>query len=157
LTKPETLYSNFGHLFFLRWSRANLFPYIQIDGSFYGSVITTDLMSNEMKSRCKHFYAKNNRRTVQRSAPFTLQWSRLGRHRMGRFHKSFLPNLQGKYTSGVDVMITIFWDFWQFSAKKLAFFSKNNVMIKFLRNLALFWVKNANFLLNFSAKIFRKS
>jgi hypothetical protein len=36
-------------------------------------------------------------------------------------------------------------NFLQFSAKKLAFFSKTNVMIKFLHNLALFWVKNANF------------
>jgi hypothetical protein len=33
-------------------------------------------------------------------------------------------------------------DFWRFSAKKLAFFSKTNVMIKILHNLALFWVKN---------------
>jgi hypothetical protein len=32
---------------------------------------------------------------------------------------------------GVDVMITIFCDFRQFSAKKLAFFSKTNVMINF--------------------------
>jgi hypothetical protein len=39
---------------------------------------------------------------------------------------------------GVDVMITIFCDFCQFSAKKLTFFSKTNVMIKFLHNLALF-------------------
>jgi hypothetical protein len=39
---------------------------------------------------------------------------------------------------GVDVMITIFSDFCQFSAKKLAFFSKTNVMIKILHNLALF-------------------
>jgi hypothetical protein len=31
---------------------------------------------------------------------------------------------------GVDVMIAIFCDFQQFSAKKLAFFSKTNVMIK---------------------------
>jgi hypothetical protein len=31
-------------------------------------------------------------------------------------------------TPGVDVMITIFCDFCQFSAKKLAFFSKTNVM-----------------------------
>jgi hypothetical protein len=29
--------------------------------------------------------------------------------------------------------------------KKLAFFSKTNAMIKFLHNLALFWVQNANF------------
>jgi hypothetical protein len=35
---------------------------------------------------------------------------------------------------GVDVMITIFSDFCQFSAKILAFFSKTNVMIKFLQN-----------------------
>jgi hypothetical protein len=40
--------------------------------------------------------------------------------------------------SGVDVMITIFCDFCQFSVKKLAFFSKTNVMIQFLHNLALF-------------------
>jgi hypothetical protein len=50
---------------------------------------------------------------------------------------------------GVDVMITIFCDFRQFSAKKLAFFSKTNVMIKILHNLALFWVKNANFFAEF--------
>jgi hypothetical protein len=37
---------------------------------------------------------------------------------------------------GVDVMIKIFWEFRQFSAKKLAIFSKTNVMIKFLNNLA---------------------
>jgi hypothetical protein len=60
--------------------------------------------------------------------------------------------------SGVDVMITIFCDFRQFSAKKLAFFSKTNVMIQFLHNLALFWVKNANFFCwIFSSKIFLKS
>jgi hypothetical protein len=47
---------------------------------------------------------------------------------------------------------TIFYDFRQFSAKTLAFFSKNYVMIKILHNLALLWVKNANFLLKFSAK-----
>jgi hypothetical protein len=41
-------------------------------------------------------------------------------------------------------MITIFCNFSQFSAKKLAFFSKTNVMIKILHNLVLFWVKNDN-------------
>jgi hypothetical protein len=40
---------------------------------------------------------------------------------------------------GADVMITIFCDFFQFWAKKLAFFSKTNVMIQFLHNLASFW------------------
>jgi hypothetical protein len=50
---------------------------------------------------------------------------------------------------GVEVMITIFCDFQQFSAKKLAFLSKNNVMIQILHNLALFRVKNANFFAEF--------
>jgi hypothetical protein len=38
------------------------------------------------------------------------------------------------YLPGVDVMITIFCDFCQFTEKKLAFFSKTNVMIKFIHN-----------------------
>jgi hypothetical protein len=38
----------------------------------------------------------------------------------------------------VDVMITIFCDFCQFSAKKLAFFLYANVMINFFQNLALY-------------------
>jgi hypothetical protein len=43
----------------------------------------------------------------------------------------------------------------QFSAifdnfgEKLAFFSKTNVMIKILHNLALFWVENANLFAEF--------
>jgi hypothetical protein len=39
---------------------------------------------------------------------------------------------------GVDVMITIFCDFCQFSAKKMAFFLNTNVMINFFQNLALY-------------------
>jgi hypothetical protein len=50
---------------------------------------------------------------------------------------------------GVDVMITIFGDFSQFLAKKLAFFLNTNVMIKFFQHLALFRVKNANFIVKF--------
>jgi hypothetical protein len=56
---------------------------------------------------------------------------------------------------GVDVMITIFCDFRQFSAKKLAFFSKTNVVIKFLHNLALFRVKKRKFFRNFWQKYFK--
>jgi predicted phosphohydrolase len=41
----------------------------------------------------------------------------------------------GSSVPGVDVMITIFSDFWQISANKLAFFSKPNVVIKILHNL----------------------
>jgi hypothetical protein len=48
--------------------------------------------------------------------------------------------------AGVDVMITIFCDLGQFLAKKMAFFSKTKVMIKLVPYLALFLVKNANFL-----------
>jgi hypothetical protein len=54
--------------------------------------------------------------------------------------------------SGVDVMVTISFDFRQISAKKLAFFSKTNDMINFLHNLSLFEINNANCL----AKIFKK-
>jgi hypothetical protein len=57
--------------------------------------------------------------------------------------------LTGFMLAGVDVMVTIFCDFRQFSAKKLAFFSKTNVRIKILHNLALFWAKNANFFAEF--------
>jgi hypothetical protein len=66
--------------------------------------------------------------------------------------KSFLrkaaSNCDSVYSnkSGTDVMVTSFSDVLQFSAKKLAFFTKTNVMIKFLNNLALFWFKNAKFL-----------
>jgi hypothetical protein len=74
-----------------------------------------------------------------------------------RGSSSGIKLIKAKSVPGVDVMITIFRDFRHFLAKKLAFFSKTNVLIKFLQNLALFWVKNANFLLIFSAKIFKKS
>jgi hypothetical protein len=42
------------------------------------------------------------------------------------------------YAAGADDMITIFFTFRQFSAKKLAFFSTINVMIKVLHKLAQF-------------------
>jgi hypothetical protein len=42
-------------------------------------------------------------------------------------------------------MITIICDFRKFYAKKMAFFSKTNVAIKFLHNLAVFGAKNSNF------------
>jgi hypothetical protein len=48
--------------------------------------------------------------------------------------RSGRPN--SKFEPGVDVMITIFCDFCQFLEKKLAFFSKTNVMIKFLQKVA---------------------
>jgi hypothetical protein len=45
-----------------------------------------------------------------------------------------------------------FRQFLEFFGKKMAFFSKTNVMIKFLNNLALFGVKNANFFTEFFCK-----
>jgi hypothetical protein len=53
----------------------------------------------------------------------------------GGFHFFFLQ--LESVRPGDDVMITIFCDFGQFSAKKLAFFTKTNVVIKILHNLAL--------------------
>jgi hypothetical protein len=49
-------------------------------------------------------------------------------------------------------MITIFCDFRQFSANKLAFSSKTNVMIEFI---ALFWVKKGHFYHFFGKNIFK--
>jgi hypothetical protein len=51
--------------------------------------------------------------------------------------KLFLVDFLWVVIPGVDVMITIFCDFCQFSAKILAFFSKTNVMIKFLQKLSV--------------------
>jgi hypothetical protein len=59
--------------------------------------------------------------------------------------------------SGVYVMITIFCDFSQFSAKKLAFFLNTNVMINFFKNLALFCVKSAKFLVKFFGEKYFKN
>jgi hypothetical protein len=57
--------------------------------------------------------------------------------------------------SGTDVMITIFCDFCQFSAKKMAFVSKTNVMITiFAKTNGSLSIKRKKFSLNFSAKIF---
>jgi hypothetical protein len=50
---------------------------------------------------------------------------------------------------GVDVMITIFCDFWQFLANKLAFFSKTNVMITIFAKTSSSLSKNANFFAKF--------
>jgi hypothetical protein len=57
------------------------------------------------------------------------------------------------FSAGVDVMITIFCDFRQFLAKKLAFFSKTNVMIKILHNLAFVLSRKRQF---FSRDFFAK-
>jgi hypothetical protein len=71
---------------------------------------------------------------------------------MGYSLGEFLKKASGH--PGVHVMITIFCDFLQFSAKKLAFFSKTNVMIKIFHNSALFWVKTAFFRWIFRRKYF---
>jgi hypothetical protein len=65
--------------------------------------------------------------------------------RRRRTEAEFETPVFGVFEPGVDVMITIFCGFSLFSAKKLAFFSITNVMIKILHNLALFGVKDANF------------
>jgi hypothetical protein len=49
------------------------------------------------------------------------------------------------YVPRVDVMITIFCDFRPFSAKKLAFFSKTNVMIKIFAKTSFVWNQKRQF------------
>jgi hypothetical protein len=60
---------------------------------------------------------------------------------ISRFKKS-AKNRGRCYDHNFRRFLTIF-------GKKLAFFLKTNVMIKILHNLALFWVKNANFFRRF--------
>jgi hypothetical protein len=67
---------------------------------------------------------------------------------------SFYPCALARFEPGVNVMLTNFCNFCHFSAKKLAFFSKSNVMIKLLNNLVLFWAKNANFFAEFLPSTF---
>jgi hypothetical protein len=58
--------------------------------------------------------------------------SRTGENRTGSIELNFAVSFPG-----VDVMITIVYDFRKFSAKKLAFFSKTNVMVKIEQNIAV--------------------
>jgi hypothetical protein len=62
-----------------------------------------------------------------------------------------------RYGPGVDVMITIFYDFCQFSAKKLAFSQKPMLWSNFCKKLAVVWAKTANIFAKFLGKIFKKS
>jgi hypothetical protein len=70
----------------------------------------------------------------------------------------FLFSHKSKFllVTGGDVMITIFCEFGQFSAKKFAFFSKPMLWSNFFQNLALFWVKNANFFVKFFGENIQK-
>jgi hypothetical protein len=61
-----------------------------------------------------------------------------------------------KHLSGVDVMITIYCDFTQFSVKKFSFFLNTNVMLIFSKFGFVLSQKTPIFSLNFSAKIFSK-
>jgi hypothetical protein len=68
-------------------------------------------------------------------------------------------NTKPSFIAGVDViMITIFCDLCHFSEKKMAFFSKTNVMLIFLKKVVIVGAKKTPiFLPNFSAKIFLNS
>jgi hypothetical protein len=68
-----------------------------------------------------------------------------------RFIVLFICNA---HLAGVDVMITIFCDFRQFSTKKLAFFSKTNVMINLFKIYLFFSQKRQFFRKNFRPKYF---
>jgi hypothetical protein len=59
--------------------------------------------------------------------------------------------------TGVDVIITIFYDFPQFSAKKLAFFLNTNVMIKFFSKFSFVWSQKRQFLAKFFGRRYSKN
>jgi hypothetical protein len=69
-----------------------------------------------------------------------------GSHLLCRIGREVLPCPEWQLLwTGVDVIITIFCDFSQFSAEKMAFFLNTNVMIIFFQNLDLFRVKKRQF------------
>jgi hypothetical protein len=70
----------------------------------------------------------------------------------------FMFQLNGLHTGwpGVDVMITIFYDYCQISAKTIGVFLKNQWYDHFLHKLTVVWAKNANNFAIFFAKIFKK-
>jgi hypothetical protein len=57
--------------------------------------------------------------------------------------------MQYVHIAGVNVMITIFCDFGQFSAKKLAIFLKTNVTIQILQKCSIWNKKRKNVFANF--------
>jgi hypothetical protein len=87
--------------------------------------------------------------------PTTLLWSKavprgelkknLCHQRSDRFERAFHDVRLERRTvrPGVDVMLTSFCDFHQFSVTKLAFYLKTNVMVHFMQNFAVFCIKNA--------------
>jgi hypothetical protein len=68
------------------------------------------------------------------------------------YEKTYVLSVNSGQTPGVDVMITIFCDFRQFSAKKMAFFSKTNGMITLFAKTSSSLSKNANFFAKFSGE-----
>jgi hypothetical protein len=70
-----------------------------------------------------------------------------------RLRSLFYPLFYHVSTPGVDVMITIFCEFSQFSALKIGVFLKYQCYDQiFFQNLALFWAKNGNFFAKFIGK-----
>jgi hypothetical protein len=68
---------------------------------------------------------------------------------------NWVIDFTNELVSGVDVIITIFYDFCQFSAKKMAFFSKSNVCSdQIFAKISCSLSKKTPI---FSAKIFKKS
>jgi hypothetical protein len=92
------------------------------------------LRKNRPKCSPSHFFDKIHTKLISVKKRSLPKWATAV-----IFQKNFLqsPKIRKYAKSGVDVMITFFCDFCQFSAKKMAFFSKTNVMINFLQKLAV--------------------
>jgi hypothetical protein len=99
------------------WANFRPFMWFFTLGSFFGN--------SEVAKKCRLLSSS----VIVASSRFTKNW-------LCYILGDLLTNSSGH--PGVDVMITIFCNFRQFLAKKVAFLSKNDVMIKIFHNLALF-------------------
>jgi hypothetical protein len=68
---------------------------------------------------------------------------------------SALCCLERRGESGVDVMITIFGDFYKFSTKNLAFSLKNKVMMQILQKISVVLAKTPFLQKKFGENIFK--
>jgi hypothetical protein len=104
----------------------------------------TNWTSRTDLQRCRVCRRKQLTRVLTCRARQKRLWlGRSSRSRRTNFSELFWLEIRER--SGVDVMITIFCDFLQ----KMPFFSKTNVLIKSLHNLAWFRVKKRHFFLWF--------
>jgi uncharacterized membrane protein YkgB len=74
-----------------------------------------------------------------------------------KFENKYFIKVSNLIEPGVDVMIPIFCELGQFSAKKLALFSKTNTMINFFSNFSFVLIQKRQFFAKFFGEKYLKN